>query len=119
MFEHDPAGDVILQREDGDRRFADRKGGRRDDRRKQAFETLARVGQFSRDARVTRLGLGPDMMRDEANDSFAAGWCQALARVRKPIRQPVDPDAAIGIEYAFDDRRVFEPFLDRGSERRA
>jgi hypothetical protein len=86
MLEHDSGGDVILQREDSDRWFADGEGGRRDDRRNQAFETLARFGQFSRDARVARVGLGPDMMRDEANDSFAVGWRQALARVRKPIR---------------------------------
>jgi hypothetical protein len=37
-------GDIIVEREDRDRRLADREGRRRDDRGKQAFETLAVSG---------------------------------------------------------------------------
>ena len=65
------------------------------------------------------MDLGADMMRDETNDSFAVGGRQPFARVRQPIRQPVDPDAAIRIEHDLDDRRIFEPCRDRGSQRGA
>ena len=54
------------------------------------------------------------MMRDKADDPFAVGLRQALARVRKPLRQPVDPDAAIRIEHDLDDTRIFEPCRYRG-----
>jgi hypothetical protein len=94
---HDSGGDVISKREDGDRWLADGERGRCNEGRQQTFETLACFGQISRDALVTWVDLGADVMRDKTDDPFAVGRSQALARVRKPIRQPVDPDAAIGI----------------------
>jgi hypothetical protein len=59
------------------------------------------------------------MMRDEANDPFAVGWRQPPTRVRQPIRQPVDSDAPIRVEHDLDDRRIFKPCRDRGSQSRA
>jgi hypothetical protein len=55
------------------------------------------------------MDLRPDMMGDQANDPFTVRWRQALARVRQPVRQPVDPDAPIRIEQDLDDARIFEP----------
>jgi hypothetical protein len=68
---HDSGGDVILKREDGDRRLAEGEGGRRDDWRKQAFKTLACFGQFSGDAWVTGMDLGPT-------------WCATRRMIRSP-----------------------------------
>ena len=42
-----------------------------------------------------------------------------VARVRQPIGQPVDPDAAIRIEHDLDNRRIFKPCRDRRSQRGA
>lgn len=65
------------------------------------------------------MDLGPDMMRDKANDPFTIGWDQLFAGVRKPIRQSVDPDAPVRIEHDLDDRRILEPSGDCGSQRGA
>jgi hypothetical protein len=58
-------------RKNGDRRLANGESGRRDDRRQQAFETLASFGQFGGNAWTARVDLSPDVMRDKANVSFA------------------------------------------------
>jgi len=80
----------------------DGESGSRHDRRKQAFETLACLRQFSRNTWAARVDLGPDMMRNEANDPFTVRW-------RQELRQPVDPNAAIRIEHDLDDDRIFKP----------
>jgi hypothetical protein len=116
---HDSGGDVIIEREDRDRRLADGEGGRRDDRRKQAFKTLAGLGQFSRNAWASWMDFGADVMGDKADDPFAIGWRQPFAGLRKPIRQPVDPDAAIRIEHDLNDARIFKPCRDRRPQRGA
>ncbi len=43
------------------------------------------------------MHLGADMMGDKAIDPLSAGRRQPFARVRQPIRQPVDPDARPGL----------------------
>jgi hypothetical protein len=58
-------------------------------------------------------------MRNEANDAFTVRWRKELTRVRQPIRQPVDPNAAIRIEHDLDDARIFKLGSDRRSQRRA
>ena len=116
---HDPGGDVVVQREHGDRRLADREGRRRDHRRQQALETLPRLGQLGRDARAACMNLGANVMGDQPNDALAVGSGQAFAGVRQAARQPVDPQPAIGVEHHLDDRRIFEKARDRRTERRA
>ena len=48
---HDAGRDVIGEREHGDRRLADRKGGRHHHWGQQALEAFASLGQLGRDAR--------------------------------------------------------------------
>jgi hypothetical protein len=117
--QHDSGGDVIFQSEYGDSRFADGKGRRRDDRWQQAFKALACFGQFRRNAWATGMDLGADVMGDKANNPFAIGRRQPFAGVRKPIGEPVDPDAAIRIKHNFDDAGIFKPYRYRGSQSRA
>jgi hypothetical protein len=78
---HDSGGDVIVEG-DGDGWLVDGNGRRRDDRQKQAFETLACLRQLRWAARVD---LTADMMRDKADDAFAIGKRQPFPCVRKPV----------------------------------
>ena len=90
-----------------------------DDRRQQALEPLAGLGQLGRDARRAGMDLGTDVMRDEPDDSFAIGGRQRLARIGQTFGQPVDPDAPVRVQHHFDHGRVFEQPGDGRAERRA
>ncbi len=81
---HYAGGDIIVEREDGDRRFADGEGGHRDHRGQQPLEALSRFRQFRRDPRGVRVNLGADVMRDEADNSLAVFGRKTRARVLKP-----------------------------------
>ena len=116
---HDAGGDIVVEREHGDGGLADREGRRRHDRRQQALEPLARLGQLGRDARRAGMHLGADMMRDEADDALAIGGRQTLAGIGQPFGQPVDPEPAVGVEHHLDDGGVFQKRGDGGPERRA
>jgi hypothetical protein len=65
------------------------------------------------------MDLGPDVMRDKPNYSFTICGCDMFTSNRNPIRHPIDPDRAVGIEHDLDDVRVFEPCGNRRSQRRA
>jgi hypothetical protein len=81
------------------------------------FSTIVSQRRFRRNAWARGVHLGPDMVRDKANDSFAVSWRQPLTRVRKSIRQTVDSDAAIRIEHDFDDAKISKPCRDRQPQR--
>ena len=112
-------GDIIVEREDGDRRLADGEGGRRDDWRQQPLEALARFRQFRRDARGVGVNLGADMMRDEPDDPLAVFGREARARILQPALQPIKPEPPVGIEHDLDNAFVVEPLGDLRSQRRA
>ena len=116
---HDAGGDVVVEREDGDRGLADREGRGRHDRRQKSLEPLARLGQLGRDARRAGMNLGADMVGDEADDALAVGGRQAFSGIGQSARQPVDPEPPIGVEHHLDDGRVFEEGGDRRTERGA
>ena len=56
--------------------------------------------------------LGSDMVRDEAHDAFAIVWRQTFAGIDQTTRQPINPEAAIGIEHDLDDFRIFQEQRD-------
>ena len=116
---HDAGGDVVVEREDGDRWLADSKGRRRDHRRQQTFESLSGLGQFSGNARRTSMHFGADVVRHQPNDAFSVGGREALACVRQAARQPVDPQPAIGVEHHLDDRGVLQVSRNGGAKRAA
>ncbi len=78
---HDPGGDVVVEREHGDGRLADRKGWSRNNWRQQTFETLAGFRQFGRNTRRTRMHLRTDVMRHQPNNALAVSGRQDLAGV--------------------------------------
>ena len=78
-----PARDIVVEREDRDGGLADREGRRRDHRRQQSLEPLARLGQLGRDARAAGMDLGADMVGDEAHDALAIGGVSTLAGIDK------------------------------------
>ena len=119
LLADDAGGDIIVEREDGDRRLADGEGGRRDDRRQQPLEALARFRQFRRDARGVGVNLGADMMRDEPDNPLAVFGREARARVLEPALQPIEPKPPVGIEHDLDDALVVEPLGDLRPQRRA
>jgi hypothetical protein len=116
---HDSGRDIVVEGKDGDCGFADREGGRRHDGRQQTLEPFPRLGQLRRHARHAGMDLGADMMRDEADNALSVRGGEALARVRQPIRQSVDPEPPVGVQHNLDDSGVFEEAGDRRSERRA
>lgn len=116
---HDAGGDIVVEREDGDCRLANREDRSRYDRRQQAFEALAGFGQFSRDTRPSVMHLGTDMMGDEADDAFAIGGRKSFPRIGQAVREPVDPEPPIGGEHDLDDRGVFQESGDRRPQRGA
>ena len=65
------------------------------------------------------MDFDPDMVRDQAHDTFAVRGGQRHAGVADAFPEPIDPQAAIGVEHHFDDGGVFKPGRDRRSERRA
>lgn len=68
---HDPGGDIVVEREHGDGRLADRKSRRGHHGGQQPLEPLPRLGQFGRDTRGTRMNFGADVMGDEADNALA------------------------------------------------
>jgi DNA helicase HerA-like ATPase len=68
---------------------------------------------------IVRMDLDTDVMRDEAHDALGVRGCDAAAGIFEAARQPVDPQATVGIEHHFDDARIFEIGGDRGAERGA
>ena len=64
------------------------------------------------------MDLGPDMVRDEADDPLAVRRREPLARIREPVTEPVDPEPTVGIEHHLDDTRVREPGGDIRPKRR-
>ena len=113
---HDADGHIVFEREHRDRRLADRECRRGDDGRDQSLEALARLRQFSRNARRTGMDLCTDMMRDQAHDALAIRGRHPLAGVFESPCEPVDPQAAVGVEHHLDDGRLFQPGRDRRPE---
>ena len=105
---HDAGGDVVVEREHGDRWLADSKGGGRDHRRQQTLEAFSGLGQFSRNARRTGMHFRTDVVRYQPNDAFSISGREALSCVGQTARQPVDPQPAIGVEHDLDDRGVLQ-----------
>jgi hypothetical protein len=58
-----------------------------------------------------------DMVRDEPHDPFGVCWRDAATGVFEAARQPVDPQATVGIEHHLDDGRIFQVGGDRRPER--
>ena len=82
-----------------------------------AFEALAGVGQFGRDARRARMDLGADMGGDQTHDALAIGGRQHLPRIGQTFGELINPDSAIRVEHHLDDRRIVQMPRDGGSER--
>lgn len=119
MLRHDAGGDIVGEREDRDRRLADREGRRGDDRRKQAFEAFSRFGQLGGDSRRTGVDFGSDMVGDETDDALAIGRRERFAGVADPAAEAVDPEATIGVEHDLDHRGIGQPPGNGAAERRA
>ncbi|MNV19392.1 hypothetical protein D3C71_1102530 [compost metagenome] len=113
--DHDPGGDIVVEGEDGDGRFADGEGRRAHNGRKEAFEPLPGFRQFGRDAGTGLVDLLSDVVGHQSDDPLALGGLQAMRRQFKPARQPIQPDPAVRIEHDFHHIRVRQ----RGQERRA
>jgi hypothetical protein len=62
------------------------------------------------------MHLGADMVCDKAHDALAIARRQVFARIDKTARQPIDPEAAIGIEHALDYFGVFQEQREGGTE---
>ena len=62
------------------------------------------------------MHLDADVVRDEAHDAFGVRWRNAAAGVFEATRQPVDPQATVGIEHHLDDARIFQIGGDRRPE---
>ena len=67
------AGNIILEGKHLDGRLADGEGWHGDHRRQQALEALATSRQLRRIPRGRRMDVGADVMRNEADDTFAIG----------------------------------------------
>jgi hypothetical protein len=65
------------------------------------------------------VNLGADVMGDQSNDALPIRSGHALTGIRQAARQPVDPQAAIGVEHHLNDVRIFQKAPDRRAERRA
>ena len=63
------------------------------------------------------MDLGTDMVRDQTDDALAVSCGELYASVGEALAQPVDPQAAVGIEHHLDNRRVFEPCGDARPQR--
>ena len=113
---HDAGGDIIIEREDRDRRSPNGKARRRYHGRHQPLEPLPAFRQFRRDARMTGMDLDPDMMGDEANNPFGIGRCRAAAGIFKAAGQAIDPEAAVRVQHHLDDAGVFEKAGNRRAE---
>jgi len=70
---HDARRDIVVKREHGDGRAADREARRCRHRRNQALKALPAFRQFGRDAGRSRMDLDADMMGDEAEDPLGVG----------------------------------------------
>jgi hypothetical protein len=65
------------------------------------------------------MNFRPDVMGDETHDPLAIRGGQFFTGVCQAFVQPVDPQAAVGIEHHLDDRWILKPGGDRQPERRA
>ena len=65
------------------------------------------------------MDFDADVMGDEPHDAFCIGCRNALTCVLQTARQPVNPEATVGVEHDFDDRSIFEIASDRRSKRGA
>jgi hypothetical protein len=65
------------------------------------------------------MDLDTDVMRNQAHDAFGVCGRDAAAGIFEAARQPVDPQATVGVEHHLDDARIFEIAGDRGAERGA
>ena len=63
------------------------------------------------------MHLGAHMVSDKANDPLAVGRGHEDGTSADPLAEPVDPEAAVGVEHDFDDLGVGEPFGYRAAER--
>ena len=116
---HDPGLDVVVEREDRDRRTTDGETRRCHDRRHQPFEALAAFRQLGRHARRAGMDLGTDMMGDQANDALGVGRRDPVAGILEAAGKAVDPEPAVGIEHDLDDARIFQMSGDQRAERGA
>ncbi len=107
MVRHNPGVDVPAEREDRDGWPPDREARRGDNRRRQTLKALARFRQFGRNARAVGMHFDADMVGNEPNDPLRIGRRHAAAGILNPARQPIDPEAAIGIEHDLDDAGIF------------
>ena len=114
---HDARGDVVVEREDGDRGLADGEGRSRNDRRQETFEALAGPGQFGRDAWRAGVHLRAYMVRYQTNNALAVRRRQCFAGINQATRQPVNPQPPIGIEHDLDDRVIFQVAGNRRAKR--
>ena len=83
----DAVGDVIVERIDLHRRLADGEAGRRRDRRQDALEALARLGQLGADDRVLGMHFQPDVGGDEADDPLHLRGTQPRSGVAPAFAQ--------------------------------
>ena len=65
------------------------------------------------------MNLCADVVGDQTHDALTVGWRQHLSRIGQAVRQPIDPDAAIGIQHHFGDRGIIQEPGNGGSQRRA
>jgi hypothetical protein len=119
LARHDAGGGIIIESEDRDRRLADGKRWRRNDRRDQAFEALSGFRQLGRDPWRRRMHLRSDMVGDEAHDPLTISRGQSLPGVGQALGQAVDPQPAVRVEHDLHNGRIFQPGRDRRPQRRA
>lgn len=62
------------------------------------------------------MNFGADMVRDHAHDALAIGGREPFARVGQPLREPVDPETAVGVEHHLDNAGVSEETGDCRAE---
>jgi hypothetical protein len=62
------------------------------------------------------VNFDADMMRNEAHDTLGVRGRDAAAGIFEAARQPVDPQATVGVEHHLDDAGIFEIGGDRGAE---
>src|SRR3546814_8416513 len=63
------------------------------------------------------MNLDADMMRDQTDDPFRIGRGQPPSGIGKAGAQPINPQAAVGVEHDFDDQGIGQPVSDHRSDR--
>ena len=97
--------------------FADGETRCRCDRRDQAFEAFAGLGEFGRDDRAFVGDLTAHVGGDEADDAFGLRGANARAGVDAAGADRVEPETAVGVEHHLDDGGIGQGSGDHGSER--